>query len=264
MNKELICEIVMPDFPRQVKLSDARRAKYFKPGDKLSLKYLQKELLPKPVDNLGNISLTIEEFADGKYRNTAKDNKGNWHFLNIDFEWKEHKLTKKKVERRLYDLIKKEYVVKNPLVAGTARWEIINGQSMYNGTYHPHTRDKIMKVIHDYMLTFLQGVTQISTFPLIIEGYMFDKGRSCEISKGKGWDVGNRQFPYNKAFEDMLQHAGIIHQDDFEHIIGPPRLIFINLDNGLDSSKYGVYFPEIGLGGLCTRRLVYQIYRVCQ
>lgn len=250
MNKELIYEIVMPDFPRTVKLSDARRAKYFKPTDKLSLKYLKKDKLGSVVD----MNITP---------NVGNDNKGRIHELDSNFIWKEHKLTKKRIERRLYDLTTKDYIVKNPSVAGTPNIEIINGQKMYNGDYHPHTRDKIMKVIHEYMIPFLQGFEPITEYPLIIDGFMYDKGKTCEISKGRMFDIDNRQFCYNKAFQDMLQYCGIIKQDDFEHIIGAPRLIFRDLDYGVDS-KYTDHFPNINLGGLCPRTLVYQIYKVCQ
>lgn len=252
MNKKLLYEIIMPNFPRTVKLSDNRRAKYFKPLDKLALQYLEKDIY--------NPTTSPEVCHFGM------DNKGNFRKLKKDlYIWKEHKLTNKKVQERLYNLIEKEYVVKNPSVAGTPNIEIINGQKMYNGDYHPHTRDKIMKEIHQYMIPFLQGLTPLkdNDYPLIIDGFMYDYGKTCEISKGKMWDVDNRSFCYNKAFQDMLQHCGIIKQDDFEHIIGPPRLIFVNLDNinlGMFIDKFP---PKHFQSGLC-RTLVYQIYKVCQ
>lgn len=250
MNKELIYEIIMPNFPRIVKLSDSRRAKYFKLKDKLALHYLQKERLSDQVNHIPSIYANRSDIA--------LDNKGYYHFLDTKlYDWKTHKLTGKRTEERLYDLIKKEYVVKNPSVAGTPNIEIINGQKMYNGDYHPHTRDKIMKEIHTYMIPFLQGLIPLkdNTYPLIIDGFMYDKGETCEISKGKMWDMDNRSFCYNKAFQDMLQHCGVIKQDDFKHIIGPPRLIFVNLDNQ--------EIPKYHLKEERVRTLVYQIYKVC-
>lgn len=256
MNKELIYEIIMPNFPRVVRLSEHRRARYFKPTDKLAMKYLEKEKT---------------EVIDLVTNGFGLDNKNKTHKLNSNFIWKAHKSsskTNKKIEWRLYNTETKEYVIKNPSVAGTPNDEIINGQKMYNGEYNPFTRDKIMQAIHDYMIPFLKGLELISTFPLIIDGFMYDYGKECPISKGRLWDVGNRQFPYNKAFEDVLQKEGVIKQDDFEHIIGSPRLIFINLDKS-DHINYINTLPDLinhfndtNLGNP-TRRLVYQIYKVC-
>lgn len=253
MQKELLYEIIMPNFPRTVRLSESRRAKYFKPQDKLSLKYLQKEIWKAPKDI--NIDLNEVYYI-------GQDNKGNYHKLDKNFIWKDHKLSTKRIEKRLYDCVLNDYVVKNSSVAGTPNDEIINGQKFYNGDYHPQVRSKIMDAIHEYMIPFLEGITPLASnsYPLVINGFMYDKGESCEISKGKIWDVGNRQNPYNKAFEDMLQKCGVIKQDDFKHIVGPPRLIFRDLDKGVDS-KYSSHFPGIQLGGLCPRTLVYQIYK---
>lgn len=236
---ELIREIVMPDFPRQVKLSDSRRAKYFKNTDKLAMKYLQKE-----------------RYFGGNLGGYGFSNKGNLHLLAEPFEWVDHKLSNGKKETRLYNSQTREYVIKNPQTAGTPNWEVINGQKMYNNLYHPHVRNKIMEVIHNYMISFLQGLKPIEDYPITITGFMFDKGRTCDISKGKMWDVGNRQFPYNKAFEDVAQKVGLIKQDDFEHIIAPTALVFKNLDN--DSLPKQYWRSETQN----CRTLVYQIYKL--
>ena len=262
MEKKLIYEIVMPNFPRVVRLSESRRAKYY-----LKDKFIAgKDVLPmeclNEITNLDVVEANWGNLAIKTYKATKKLPARTKYFcINPDkYKWKEHKKANKKVEIRLWDIEKKEYVIKNPSVAGTPNDEIINGQSMYNGTYHPHTRDKIMKVIHEYMIPFLKGLEPITTYPLIIEGYMYDYVEKCTISKGRLFDIGNRQFPYNKAFEDMLQHCGIIKQDDVKHIIGAPRLIFVNLDNTTVPDKYcGV---ESLLKDSMTRTVVYQIYQV--
>jgi hypothetical protein len=251
----------MPDFPRKVRLSEHRRSQYYiknkviSGNQKLPADCLI-ELNPNTTQWIDHTSIIIKT-----YKATKRLPARNKYFMvdNEKYAWKLHKKTKG-LEERLVDLSTGEYIIKNHLTAGTPNDEIINGQSMYNGVYNPFTRDKIMKVLHAYMIPFLQGLEPIKEYPLIIEGFMYDKGKTCEISKGKMWDVGNRQFPYNKAFEDMLQHCGVIKQDDFEHIIGAPRLVFRNLDDGVSSNN--PHYKDHHIGQVCVRKLVYQIYKV--
>lgn len=131
---------------------------------------------------------------------------------------------RKKNESCLYDTETNTFVLKNPKVAGTERWEVINGQKIYNSLYHPATRAKIMELIHKFMTPFLISL-EITRFPLYIECEVHDL-REDPISKYKAFDIYNRGFPYCKAFEDVLQELKIIPEDNVDYIICPSHPIF--------------------------------------
>lgn len=216
-NQLLIIE--MPNYPRKILLSKSRRAKYFKRNDTLPLKYLQKDIInPLTVD------VNKEE--------VGRDKKNNYHKLAENLIWKSHKLSKKREEIRLYDIETKEYIIKNSRVANTERWEVINGQKIYNGLYHPVTRAKIMDHIHNYMLSFLEGILSIpiECYPIKIDCELHDN--LIDPISGKNWDVDNRSYPYMKAFMDCLQTAGIIVKDSVEYVRKPPIPEFIPLEEG--------------------------------
>lgn len=275
MNKELIYEIIMPDFPRVVRLSEHRRAWYYIKTKVLAGTHKLPADCLKEVDITTRLHMTPEEnkeLISKEYKATKRLPKRIKYFI-VDptkYAWKLHKKGKNKFEERLIDIRTKEFVVRNHLTAGTPNDEIINGQNFYNSKYDPYTAGKIMTTIHEYMYSFLKGLQPITEYPIIIDGFMYDYGRECTISgkTGRTWDVGNRSFPYNKAFEDVLQHKGIVKEDDFEHVVGSPRLIFVNLDRNQEFKKKLDltnlhHFSDTDIDNP-TRRLVYQIYKVCQ
>ncbi len=188
MNKTLLHTIEMPHYPRRIKLSDSRRAKYFSVGDAIPKKY-----------NQGLLSGALQ------YRERVKGKAGC-----------------------LFDTVTKEFVIKNARVAGTERWEVINGQKIYNAGYHPVTRAKIMDEIHEFYSLFLSALTPITTFPLYIECEIHDYAID-PISRNKPFDAFNRGFPYCKAFEDVLVKYHVIPDDTTQYVVCPSHPIFFPL-----------------------------------
>jgi hypothetical protein len=187
MEKQLIYEITMPNYPRKIMTAKARRPKYF--------------LFPK----------------DEGVKQKPKYNSNR-------YQWVDHKLSTKKIEKRLFDTATNEFVIKNSRIAGTERWVVINGQSIYNGKYNAHTQGKIMETIHRFYIPFLQALKPIDIYPLHIECEIYDY--SNDIISGQGWDVGNRGWPYCKAFDDVLQKLNIINNDSNQYVRVPCHPIF--------------------------------------
>lgn len=182
---EKIKSITITDFPRKILLSKSRRAKYF-------IKDIHG--LPKKY----------------KLLDTAET---EGVFLKPGYSWKVHKINKLKVEIRLFDDVQQEYVIRNPRVAGTENWVPINGQQLYNQGYNPHVRNKIVDVIHDHVLSFLEGQTPITKYPIYIT-YTF----ICQLNDLS--DVDNFALPYYKCIQDCLVKSGIIINDTWKYVAG--------------------------------------------
>ncbi len=177
----------MPNYPRKIMTAKARKAKYF--------------IFPKD--------------EDVKQKNKYNSNR---------YQWKEHISTTKKKEIRLFDTATQQFVIKNNRIAGTEKWEVINGQKIYNGLYNPFTQGKIMSTIHGFISSFLKGLKPIEVYPLYIECEIHDY--SDDPISGKYWDVFNRGFPYCKAFDDALQNSGVIKNDSNEYVTVPAHPLF--------------------------------------
>lgn len=211
MDKVLLYSITMNNYLRKIKLADSRRVKYFEVGD-------------------------------------AFPNKYRSGILNGNLQYRER--TKKK-PLCLFDTVTKEFVLKNPKVAGTERWEMINGQKIYNAGYHPIVRAKIMEQIHTFIKEQLSLYNKdlishsISNLPedkalLTEHGISYPLYIECEvhdlikdpISKNQKWDVFNRTYPFCKAFEDVLQELGIIEDDSVEFVRCPSHPFFFPIGDG--------------------------------
>jgi len=205
VEKTLLQTVTLQNYPRRIKLSNSIRTKYWliKDRSKLPKKYLSKELVGKFQVQPGCV-------------------------IGNKYIWKTHKKTSLKTEIRLADRETEEFIIRNPKVAGTARWITINGQKIYNAEYSPFTRQKIMKHIHDWMLLSLQALTPITTFPLYIECEVHDY-KTDDIVVLSNWDIFNRAYPFCKAFEDVLQELRIIPDDTIDYVICPSHPIFIEI-----------------------------------
>lgn len=189
MERELIHTITIPNYIRKVLLSKERRAKYY-------------------IRN--KIHQGIQKLPK-KYGTVTNTKSGLYFELKEFFTWKEHKLTTGKIEIRLWDAIEQEYVIANPKTAGTEKWEVINGQKLYNQGYHPFVRRKIVDSIHEFFAPFLIGVKPVGNYPISIQ-YIF----SGELSNNM--DLDNHALPYYKCFQDCLTKLSIIKNDTVEYI----------------------------------------------
>lgn len=161
-----------------------------------------------PKKYLSNIKVTIDTTTY-----YGLDNKNNKLLVGSGYGWKEHKKANKSVEIRLIDPIG-EYVIKNTRVAGTERWEVINGQKLYNQGYHPNVRAKIVDVIHEFFLKELREQEPLPiNFPITIH-YHF----CCAMDDRA--DVDNYALPYYKCFQDCLVKSNMIYNDTRKFISG--------------------------------------------
>lgn len=196
MENEII-KIEIPQYIKKVLMSSKRMKKYYVFG---------KKDLPK------------------KYSDTTK------------YDYKAFKATSGKgVKLILIDLITKEKVIANPKVHGTEKWKVINGQKIYNGEISKWERATLMRAIKESYNDILSKIKpiDIKRFPICIKVELHDLIID-PICKNQLWDVGNRVFPYFKAFEDALQHFKIIPNDNVFFITSPPAPIFIPVDRTED------------------------------
>lgn len=211
--------MTMTEVPRDIVLSKARRAKYFLKGEPMSLKYF----LPLTNTNLDYIKR-------GALDKEGIDNKGYTRTLKDNYIWKAHELSTKKIENRLWDINKQEFVIKNTRTAGTPRIERINGQAIYSQHYSKFTRNKVEAELLAYFKSKLSYIFNTDTmkaharamFPLIGEGaHVYPLILICQFDfeMKDTQDLGNLAMPYLKALEDSLHQLNII-PDDNRNIIG--------------------------------------------
>jgi len=126
--------VVIPEYIRKVKLSEARRTKYYELGKKP----------PKAK----------------KYHDKTK------------YEYREIKGYGKR--RFLVDKETGERVIANPRAAGTPNFIMINGQKIYNGEVSGPFRNKIMKEIKKEMSKYTDTLKPIKKFPIRINLEIYD------------------------------------------------------------------------------------------
>lgn len=241
MNKILLHEIVMPNYIRKVKLSDKRRTHYLELKGPSIITNRDSNSFNEAIK--ANLSILITSKPLGKSVQRG--------IISGEYIFKERV---KKKPLCLFDTKTNEFVITNPKVAGTEKWEVINGQKIYNFKYNPFTQGKIMEAIHEFITPFLMGLIRIDKYPLFLECELHDYS-SDDIS-GKGWDVGNRCYPYCKAFDDALTRHRIIIDDKNDYVICPSHPIFYPLE------KYPSYMALNGIGYNNIPLLVFKIYHI--
>lgn len=169
--------ITIPQFKEEVKLSKARRKKYFKRTDKIPEKYK----------------------GDG-------------------FEFKRHGR-----ENHLFDKLNKEFVVKNPIAAGTPNVMRISGNEIY-ARMHERKRMAIVRAIKKDMKPHLPKQLGLK-IPIMIDIDIYTTPKYCN------WDLDNLWI-YNKCFQDLLVDEGLLKEDNILHITkaGAPRYIPVERD----------------------------------
>ena len=120
--------------------------------------------------------------------------------------WKKY-TTGKGIKEYLYDPVAKKRVVKNQRMVDTPRYQVINGQAIYNGYVNKHSRAKMMKGLKEW---FVDNIP--AGYPIFPDRVTIDYvvvGPREEVK----WDLDNHMMPYIKAFQDVLQDLGIIQND---------------------------------------------------
>ncbi|MBS1960730.1 MAG: hypothetical protein JST04_00835 [Bdellovibrionales bacterium] len=212
----MILRVEIPNYIRKVRLSESQNAKYWEWDGKTikcgSKKLPKKYINPKYKDEIiklnGNVQPhhLIGSFAIGLYRNNK--------FVEIPAYPPYFPTKIKEGDKYLlvdtYNLPRIEKVIANDKKVGTPREMVINGQAIYNGLMSAHVRGKIMQEIKKSFAPHIEALPIIIDYPVRIKCYLFDtvknsfdNGKDLE-SQGQRWDIGNRIYPYSKAFLDLL------------------------------------------------------------
>lgn len=186
----------MPEYIRKVKLSEARRKKYYELGKKLpkSAKHRDKSLF--------------------EYR--VWPGYGKRRFL----------VDKKTNER----------VIANPRAAGTPNYVVINGQKIYNGEVAGPIRNKMMMEIKAFMAPFVAKLNPITDFPIRISMEMHDvikeDGHSYWDVDNRAWPY-MKAFQ-DCLTGDRGKTIKIIDDDNIMYITQPPVPLYVPVSNPKD------------------------------
>lgn len=132
----------------------------------------------------------------------------------------------------IYDRLTGKKVIKNTRVAGTPKYWVLNGQTLYNGNMHQMVRNKVTNLVHGYLSSYLK-----ESVPIELKTGEYLRIR-CILSELKGvanWDCSNR-WPWIKWFEDTLVETGIISEDKITVVRDSGSIYFNEVENIEDRS----------------------------
>ena len=123
-----------------------------------------------------------------------------------------------------------KYIVANKSrKSGRTRYWTVNGQGLYNATLHYRLRGTITKYFHKYLIKYIKQ--QITKEHIeIINKFVYKNSDHklsisvdiYEVRRGKIPDIGN-MWLWTKWFEDALQEAGVIQDDNPDYVIESGR-----------------------------------------
>lgn len=188
ISQQLLIRLVIKDYIRKIKLSDSRRAIYYKwNGKEFSKK------LPK------------------KYQTT-------------DYKIGYSKNIGKGKQPVLVNATTGQPVIANPKVSGTEKWVVINGQKIYNNEIDKWRRNVIVSRLKDYFSDFISQLTPLTkeNYPLSITYIFYDDFSEYSYTdkndQERGKDLDNHSFIYAKCFQDCLVDNKIIKNDHVDFI----------------------------------------------
>lgn len=246
--------IVIPNYIRKVKLSEKQlpiyyefKDGYIKAKNKLIPdRYLSEEGLKNKILNEGKTN--AGDLKQGYDLGVFRNNKYIGQFASKD-------------EDRYYLInSNNERIISNPRRVGTPRLMVINGQSIYSGALKEHARGTIMDAIKSSFAPYLQNTPKITEYPIRIRCYLydtvkneFDNSKDLE-AEGIRWDIGNRMYPYMKAFADLLTIGGkfkgvtidkILEDDDRLHLVEDGGCVFMPIEKS-ENRKLVFVIGKIG------------------
>lgn len=104
----------------------------------------------------------------------------------------------------LCNLLTKEKIVKNPKAQGTALYTTLNSQNLWNNKFNKFTRAKIKRDLEIFFIQFIKDLEQVKKCSIVYTLF----------SNKVNFDLGNKSFMYQKAFEDVLVKSNIIRDDN--------------------------------------------------
>lgn len=141
-----------------------------------------------------------------------------------------------KTKTRLYwcNLETKEPLLRNPQVAGTPRYFVINFQHLWNQGINHNMRSTISNKLKAILKPHLEKIPVITDFPIKLEIFLFDYEMPV--------DVSNKGVIYIKTIEDVLQKPlNIIPGDSSEYINDTGRCKWIKIDSGIPYMKIKIW-----------------------
>lgn len=246
----MILRVEIPNYIRKVRLSESQNAKYWEwdgktircGSKKLLKKYIKEDALNEIIMNNGNIlpSQLKEQYFIGKFNSKRKLIDHAKFCFNING------IGDKGCSFILIEKIDDgfEKVIANDKKVGTPREMVINGQAIYNGAMSNHVRGKIMQEIKKSFASHIEALPYIDEYPVRIKCYLFDTVKNAFDnskdleSQGQRWDIGNRIYPYSKAFLDLLTTG-----TDGTNILFPPKLLDDDRLRVTEDPQGGIFVP---------------------
>lgn len=127
----------------------------------------------------------------------------------------------------LMDTINKTKVIKNTRVAGTPKYWVLNGQSLYSGNMHQMVRNKVTNLVHEYLSSFIGEVVPIE---LKTGEYLKIRCILAELKGVANWDCSNK-WPWIKWFEDTMVESGKISEDKITVVRSSGEIYFHEVEN---------------------------------
>lgn len=235
----MIVKIVIPNYLREVKLSEKQIARYweFLPNGQVKSK---NKVLPN--------KFLSTEGAINRIKNNGKVNPDD--LLN-KYEAKAFKKKNKEgvIHYKTYVVYKgtDNRVIANYQTVGTPNIRVINGQSIYSGEIQSFEKETIMLAIKKSYIPYIQNIRpfNLEDYPLRIRLYLYDSvknmyDRAKADVEGTRWDLINRGYPYMKAFADLLvdgltdksiQIPKVLIDDDRLHLTEDGGCVFCPIEN---------------------------------
>lgn len=108
----------------------------------------------------------------------------------------------------------------------------IGTQPLYNGKLNPHSRNKVIHFMKDYITKNLPKNIKINNFPIKLKIIFYAphnygdvrmlKGvlnwKPCGTDYKSSYDLDNRVWIWNKVIQDCLTNKGIIPDDTVDYI----------------------------------------------
>lgn len=261
--------IEIPQYIRQVKFSEAQRPVYWEWNGQTikakSKKLLQKFINPACADNIvmreGDVIIDDlrPEYALGVYR---ADVLISIRYPDGRIDELRHSITWNKAMREatpkhiLIDATLKEKVIANTTKVGTPRIEIIRGQDFYNNRIQEHARGTVIQAIKRSFVDYCKDIEPVTSYPVRVKCYLYDTvknvfdGNLQDVAGGR-WDVGNRVYPYAKAFLDLLSTGRI-----GDEVVMEPKLFDDDRLHVTEDPQGGVFCP---IENEANRKLVFVI-----
>jgi hypothetical protein len=195
--------VIIPQYLREIKLSEARMKKYYELGKRE----------PKAI----------------KYQDKSK------------YDWAVVKPYPKS-RKFLIDIETGERVIANPKAQGTPKIITINGQKIYNGEVNKNVRNKVMMEIKKSFKPYIEKMEPISNYPIKITLEIHDTIRESQSNNLWDIDNRSYPYikgfqdclTGNCDKLGNLRNKKIIEDDSVLFIIQAPVPVFIPVDDPAD------------------------------